>query len=863
MNPGRNEYLAQLFRKLVVVPLWVMLIMALPANAEEYCISDKPDWVTDIQIDPNHLADRETGSGGVSYPLLDYQTRSIGQEKARYRHIAAKALNVSGVEEISRLSIDFDPAYEVLCIHSMVVKRNGKSFDRIKKSKISVIQQERELAYQIYDGVRTFNAFMEDVQVGDTVEYSYTIEGINPILKDIFATYIPMQWGVPVGLMYSRLLWPENTPLYFRNHNTDVKPITATHDGVVEYVWQAQDVPAKNMDENIPSWYDAMPGVYISNMNEWQQVVKWALPLYEADSLSPKLQELVEQFKLAGNSDEERAMAALAFVQNNIRYLGIEMGSRSHKPGSPDDVVSQGYGDCKDKSRLLVRLLNALHIEAFPALVHNNSGKLLLEGLPTPVAFNHVIVHVRIGGKRYWLDPSLTYQAKSLRALYTPHYDYALVVAPDTNELVHMADDIQKLHAKLVYEKIDLSKNNPGPADYSISSVYGGYFADNMRKEFSEISIDKIENNYLNYLSQSYPEISNSSKIKIMDDVLNNKFETAESYAIKNIWEETEDGRYIQVNLKPFLIRDNIKRVTSPVRTMPYSVNHPVAYTHHTTIALPPKSQFEDEFSTVEDPAFVFSRSVKVGKGELQIDYNYKSLRDYVLPEDIGSHAENIDKVLSLASYSIQKPSPSIGFGKDYPVSSDVNWPMIFISLSIFGVSFFVFWKYLYLYDPAGLSGYVADPALQGIRGWLALHALGIVMCPLILLAAARNYVIVFSNIQLSIVKDSYPDGWFVNAVFMEWFILVPLFVFSLFLVVIFFQKRNTYPVFYIIFQAAIVLYSLIDMVGLQLLFPDEMGALAQKDVNEFLRLFLVSLCWCVYMLKSKRVKSTFTRRRH
>ena len=93
---------------------------------------------------------------------------------------------------------------------------------------------------------------------------------------------------------------------------------------------------------------------------------------------------------------------------------------------------------------------------------------------------------------------------------------------------------------------------------------------------------------------------------------------------IKNIWEETEDGRYIQVNLKPFLIRDNIKRVTSPVRTMPYSVNHPVAYTHHTTIALPPKSQFEDEFSTVEDPAFVFSRSVKVGKGELQIDYNYK-----------------------------------------------------------------------------------------------------------------------------------------------------------------------------------------------------------------------------------------------
>ena len=48
---------------------------------------------------------------------------------------------------------------------------------------------------------------------------------------------------------------------------------------------------------------------------------------------------------------------AVNFVQNEIRYMGIETGKYSHKANSPEKVFKQRYGDCKDKSLLLASIL--------------------------------------------------------------------------------------------------------------------------------------------------------------------------------------------------------------------------------------------------------------------------------------------------------------------------------------------------------------------------------------------------------------------------------------------------------------------------------------------------------------------------
>src|SRR5207248_3294814 len=99
-----------------------------------------------------------------------------------------------------------------------------------------------------------------------------------------------------------------------------------------------------------------------------------------------------------GADEPARALPALRFVQDDVRYLGIEIGPSSHRPHPPAAVLDQRFGDCKDKSLLLVTLLRALGVEAWPVLLHTSLGRALDEWLPTAVAFNHVVVLARVGG---------------------------------------------------------------------------------------------------------------------------------------------------------------------------------------------------------------------------------------------------------------------------------------------------------------------------------------------------------------------------------------------------------------------------------------------------------------------------------
>ena len=72
------------------------------------------------------------------------------------------------------------------------------------------------------------------------------------------------------------------------------------------------------------------------------------------------------------------------------------------EPPERADVLSNGYGDCKDKSTLLTALLAASGIEAYPALI-NSSGKIDPD-MPYPGQFDHVITALPHGKSYTFLD---------------------------------------------------------------------------------------------------------------------------------------------------------------------------------------------------------------------------------------------------------------------------------------------------------------------------------------------------------------------------------------------------------------------------------------------------------------------------
>jgi hypothetical protein len=135
----------------------------------------------------------------------------------------------------------------------------------------------------------------------------------------------------------------------------------------------------------------------------WEEVGRWygglqKEPLEATAAIQAKALELTKGLK----TEDAKIRAIYNFVALKFHYIGLDFGIGRYQPHAADDVLENGYGDCKDKHTLLASLLKASGLEACPALIHAN--RKLDPEVPSPAQFNHVITVVPSGGKFIWLD---------------------------------------------------------------------------------------------------------------------------------------------------------------------------------------------------------------------------------------------------------------------------------------------------------------------------------------------------------------------------------------------------------------------------------------------------------------------------
>src|SRR6185369_15081757 len=101
------------------------------------------------------------------------------------------------------------------------------------------------------------------------------------------------------------------------------------------------------------------PLIEVTEFEKWDQVKEWARKVFDIHSfdkslIAKKAAEIAEQYP----DKKMQLVAALRFVQDQVRYYGIEIGVNAIKPHTPDFTLRNRFGDCKDKSLLLCTLLN-------------------------------------------------------------------------------------------------------------------------------------------------------------------------------------------------------------------------------------------------------------------------------------------------------------------------------------------------------------------------------------------------------------------------------------------------------------------------------------------------------------------------
>ncbi len=715
-------------------------------QASEYSVGPRPSWVSYEPLVVRSKPAVELVDRGTVYLSFDRQIDTRGGARNMYTRIARSFVDQVGMLAAGEIEIAFEPAFQTVRLHAVRLIRNDRTYDRLDRSRVHVVQSEGARENGVYDGSRALVVLVPDLRVGDTLEYEYTVTGANPVFDGHVLEELPLQWDIPLAHRRLRVLAAADAQLRYRTHGAAHDPAVSNYPTYREWVWEARDVPARLPDDRLPSWYHPHAFVEITDFDGWTEVAAWAGRLFSRNDDDRAVERLVAEIAAAGDDTTERAARALRFVQDEIRYLAIEIGENSHAPSLPSQVLERRFGDCKDKSLLLVSLLRGLGVDAHVALLSTTERERLGARLASPLALDHAVVRVDYGDARgvVWLDPALTHQRGHSAVLQSRARGMALVVGRDGGELETTAMDSKLAHSATGHESAAGAANeNPATTEITVrmglgrgekptwmrvDTLHRDEAAENARREIRSSSVAAAEKAYRDYYAGLYPSLVSREPMRVQDDEDANTVTLREEYAIERFWTLANDASRYEGSLFPLELANLIELPQTRARTMPLEVVHPrhVVYTIRAEIDL--GWAVEPGEVVIEDEALRFVRNVSVSGNELLLRYELRTRAGYVETERTAMHIESLGKIARLLEYPVSRPVEA-HMAAMVRGRSALNWPKVFgaLTIALFAFSLTAVCVSLRYHPVLHADGPRADGA-QPLGGWLNMFILALAM---------------------------------------------------------------------------------------------------------------------------------------
>src|SRR6218665_121129 len=614
------------------------------ARSQKVSIAPAPAWVSLTTYNTDESFGEQDAEDG--YLDIAFERQVSAAPYRSYIKKVMKVLTPAGIENISKVTVNYDPTYQQLVFHTVRIIRGNQVINQLTQSKIKTIQQEKGIDRNLYDGSLTSMLILDDLRKGDVVEYSYTISGDNPVFKGRISEWFDLDYIVPLENLYVKLISPSNRALSIRNTGRETKPEIKKNGSNDIYEWKLKNIAAVRIQDHVPGWYNPYSSVMLSEYKSWQEVNDWALQLFpDQINLSAPLKKKIDEIKSANPLLNDQVTAALRFVQDEVRYMGIEVGVNSHQPAHPDKIFAQRYGDCKDKTSLLCTILKALGVQAYPVLINTYNKKEIENWAPSADIFDHATVKAIVNDREYWFDPTISYQRGNIDMISYPDYQVGLVVAPGTTDLSRIN---KKEPGKVDIEETFDIKDMKGDARFTVVSRYSGTFADDTRSTFHGSSRYEILKHYREYYATYHEDIKGDS-ISYTDNEATGEFIVKEYYSIENLW-EVKDGKKKAV-FSPYIILGLLKTPSDKKRKMPFALRYPLKYREKVVINTPKYWGAEDSKDYIDIAPFKLKAGFEQTANAVVLSYDYETLQDYVAPEKTQEFLDAVSTIEDHLSY--------------------------------------------------------------------------------------------------------------------------------------------------------------------------------------------------------------------
>jgi hypothetical protein len=368
------------------------LLASIPAMARDKT-EPAPQWALDAAKTPTPSSAKDSPAVVLFDEYLitvDEQNHAVERER-----IAVRILKPQG-REYSHCAIGYDVDEKLDYFHAWTVAPDGREF-QAKETDFEDRGAYAGAVLQFTERIRSLKPPASDpgaVVACETEEHlrPYMYEEDWDIQAPIPIVSEALELALPAGGHYAES-WRKYAP---------VKPVEA---GSNHLRWEIKDMPALNL-ENVhatPSW-----GALAARMsvkwgdsavkgaeNQWRAIGLWQEQLEEhrpdpTPEITAKAQELT-----AGAPDLYTKLSRITdFIQKNIRYFIIAKGIGGWQAHYAADIYRNGYGDCKDKTTLLISMLQAIGVRAH--YLHVDSRRGIIDPEAPSLAGNHMITAIEL-----------------------------------------------------------------------------------------------------------------------------------------------------------------------------------------------------------------------------------------------------------------------------------------------------------------------------------------------------------------------------------------------------------------------------------------------------------------------------------
>ena len=370
----------------------MLAVCAVPALAKDKA-QPAPQWAVDAAktATPGSVADASAVVLFDEYLItVDEQHHAVERERT-----AVRILKPQG-RGYSHCSIGYDVDEKLNYFHSWTIAPDGRQFQAMESNFVDRGAYEAPVL-QFTERIRSVNPPGSDP--GSTVVCETEVH-LRPYIEE---EDWDIQASIPIAYQALELALPPGGHYAESWRNYPAAKPSETEANHLR--WEIKDMPALDL-ENLHAvppfgalaarmsvkWGDA---AVKGAENQWRSIGEWEEQL-EAHRTDPTPEITARaQTLAAGAPDFYTKLSRITdFIQKNVRYFVVERGIGGWQAHFAGDIFRNGYGDCKDKTTLLIAMLQAVGIRAH--YFHVDSRRGIIDPDAPSLVGNHMITAIEL-----------------------------------------------------------------------------------------------------------------------------------------------------------------------------------------------------------------------------------------------------------------------------------------------------------------------------------------------------------------------------------------------------------------------------------------------------------------------------------